>query len=73
MGARKFMEYFTKHLKENNISYFGHMKRSSGFAYQSFKAFLVFLIHAFLPFAFVDDGSKTIKKLNSYFCEECTK
>ena len=73
MGDVKIVEYFKKHLEENNFSYLGHMKRSLVFSCQSFKAFLIFLIHAFLPFIFIEDGSKIIKNLNSYFCEECEK
>ena len=67
------MKYFTRHLEENNISYFTHMKRSLGFAYQSFSAFLMFVIHAFFPFFLVDNGSKVIKDLNDYFHEEHKK
>ena len=67
------MKYSIKHLEENNMSYFVHMKRSLGFAFQSFKAFSMFLVHAFFPFIFVDSGSKIIKDLNFYFCEGSKK
>ena len=61
------MKYLTKHLEEHSISYFEHMRRSLGFGYQSFKAGLIFLIHAFLPFILVEDGSEAIAKLNDNF------
>ena len=54
------MKYSIKHLEENNMSYFVHMKRSLGFAFQSFKAFSMFLVHAFFPFIFVSNNEMNI-------------
>ena len=53
-----------EHLKEHNINYVGHLKRSLGYSCKSLIAAIYFLIHAFVPFAFVKHGSTKIKELH---------
>ena len=55
------------HLKEHNISYIEHFKRSMYFASQSCKAMIVFVIHAFVPNIFTETGSNIIKELSETF------
>ncbi len=55
------------HLQEHGVSYFGHFRRSMRFSYISFKASIVFLIHAFIPEIFQDTGSNMILELNTFF------
>ena len=54
------------HLKKNNMSYREHFFIAMLFARLSFKAFFYFTVHAFLPFIYVTDGSKTIKEANIF-------
>lgn len=53
----------TKHLRENNVSYFQHMKRSLKYSRISACASLVFIAHAFLPFIFETRGSEEVQRL----------
>ena len=53
-----------KHLKDNDISYFSHMKRSLCLSGMALTAGAIFLIHSFLPFLFEKEGSRIIKRLN---------
>lgn len=55
------------HLEENNISYCKHFMRSMRFAWKSFKASIIFVIHAFYPNLFTDTGSNIIKELTTEF------
>ena len=52
------------HLEDNGLTYFKHLKYSLNYASTSAKACVCFIIHAFLPDAFVTKGSETISKLN---------
>ena len=51
-----------RHLKENNISYFKHMKCALGYAKESGKAMVYFSVHAFLPDVWVVKGSEQLRK-----------
>ena len=53
----------SKHLKENNMSYFEHMKCALGYAKESGKAMVYFSIHAIMPNIFVKKGSTIITKI----------
>lgn len=53
----------TSHLEEINQNYFEHMKHALFYSTESTKASFYFLIHAFLPWVFVNDGSQTVSKL----------
>lgn len=53
----------SKHLKENNISYFRHMKCALGYAKESGKAAIYFSVHAFLPDVWVVKGSEKLRKI----------
>ena len=56
----------SKHLKENNVSYFKHMKYALGYSKESAKAMFYFAVHAFLPDVYVTNGSKKIEYLNIF-------
>lgn len=53
----------SKHLKENNMSYFQHMKCALVYAKESGKAMIYFSVHAFLPDFWVTKGSDQLKKI----------
>ena len=55
------------HLEEHNVSYSKHFKRSIYFAFQSCKASVIFVIHAFCPNVFTETGSNIIKDLSEQF------
>lgn len=52
------------HLKENNITYYNHFKRSMIFSYKSLQASLCFFIHAIYPNIYEDTGSQIIIELS---------
>ncbi len=54
------------HLKENNITYFKHFRRSIWCASQSLKATIIFTVHAFFPNIFTDTGSNILNELKNY-------
>jgi len=51
-----------EHLKENNISYCAHFKKATHIGIRMMVSGLCCCIHAFVPFAFTDTASDTIKK-----------
>tara|TARA_R110002051_G_scaffold321113_1_gene407906 strand:- start:542 stop:721 length:180 start_codon:yes stop_codon:yes gene_type:complete len=53
-----------EHLKENNISYCAHFKKATHIGIRMMVSGLCCCIHAFVPFAFTDTASDTIKKIN---------
>jgi len=53
----------TKHLKENDMSYFSHCARALGFALWSAAMTIACIIHAFLPFLLEETFSKEIKRM----------
>jgi len=62
-----------KHLKENNLSYFGHWKQAMGyFAEIQIAAFCVFT-HAWFPFLFECTASEIIKNLAERFKQKCNE
>ena len=63
MPARNSMN---AHLKDNNQSYFGHLKDALFYSYCCAKATLAFLIHAFLPFTFEHTGSSVVAHLHEH-------
>ena len=54
------------HLKKNNLTYSEHFLIAMKFAKLSFKAFFFFFVHAFVPFIFVNNGSKMIEDANIF-------
>ncbi len=54
----------TSHLKENNTSYFNHMKYALAYSKESAKAMCYFAVHAFFPNVYVFNGSRKIEYLN---------
>jgi hypothetical protein len=55
-----------KHLKDVNETYFEHMYHALGYALTFALLTVTTLIHAILPFLFVETGSKKISKLNKH-------
>ncbi len=57
------MTRFTRHLKENNITYVEHLKSSLGYSIESGKASVIFAIHALVPCVFEPTGSEKLNNL----------
>ena len=57
------MKMFTRHLKENDMTYLAHLKCALRYSIESGKASAVFAIHAFIPFMFVQTGSEKLDSL----------
>ena len=55
--------FFTRHLRDINESYFVHMFHALGFARDSLIAFCCFFIHSILPFIFLTAGSSITRRL----------
>tara|TARA_R110002060_G_scaffold16634_1_gene23094 strand:+ start:181 stop:399 length:219 start_codon:yes stop_codon:yes gene_type:complete len=62
MGA--IMKLLTRHLEENKISYYNHMKRAVSISYQLLIASVACGIHSIIPFVFAKSASTIIKKLS---------
>ncbi|MBL8523054.1 MAG: hypothetical protein JNN20_05140 [Betaproteobacteria bacterium] len=56
---------FTQHPHDIGETYWQHQRRALGFAFQLLGAGLAALVHALLPFLFVETGSRTISKLHT--------
>lgn len=55
--------FFTKHLKQVNMTYWQHFRRAISIAFRLFIGVVAGLIHAFFPFIFVDTMKKTVMNL----------
>lgn len=55
------------HLKENNLTYFQHLKQAMGYFAKIQIAAICVFIHAFIPFLFECTASKIIKYLAEHF------
>lgn len=56
--------FFSRHLKNVNESYFTHFRKAFGFAVCLFILSLKSLIHAIFPFLYEDTTSSKINELN---------
>jgi Family of unknown function (DUF6356) len=56
---------FTQHPHQIGETYWQHQRRALGFALQLLGAGLAALVHALLPFMFVETGSRVINKLHT--------
>jgi hypothetical protein len=61
---RIFNCMFIKHLEEQNMSYFEHLKHACSYALQAVGCSLVFVVHGFIPGLFEKTGSTMIQQLN---------
>jgi hypothetical protein len=52
-----------KHLKEMNLSYFGHMRLALGYASELSLAVIILTIHAFVPYWFESTGSAIVTRV----------
>lgn len=55
---------FTRHPREVGESYFHHLRTAAGFAGTMLAGGVCVMVHAFLPFLFVNTGSRTMDKLH---------
>jgi len=55
-----------KHLRDVDETYFEHMYHALGYTLTFALLTVTTLIHAILPFTFVDTGSKKVSKLNEH-------
>jgi len=55
---------FTGHLSKSNLSYFQHMFRAWGFAYDAFKIVAILKVHAILPFVWETRASELTRELH---------
>ena len=56
-----------KHLKENNLTYFQHMKIAFGFGWKSLKITLALFVHGLIPCLFKDYASIQTRVLHLEF------
>jgi hypothetical protein len=63
------LNLFTQHPKENEMTYLQHMAYALMLARKTFGCAIASIIHAFLPFLFLDHTSKTIMQLNNDFAK----
>lgn len=61
---------FCQHLRENNQDYLPHLFDAVSYAFYSFWAGIVFIIHAFMPFLLPHTGSSIIDSLNTKIAEK---
>ena len=64
------MKFEFNHLQDVNETYFEHFKFAMGMALRLLWGGTCIAIHAVLPFAFVSNGSETIKKCYSIITEK---
>ncbi len=73
------MTFRYQHLQKINQTYFQHLQNAFSYAAQCQKASLYFMVHAFYPDMFVDDGSTMVRRLherlqqNAKYSREKTK
>jgi hypothetical protein len=67
------VRFYNRHLKENGMTYFQHMRFALMLARKTFGCAVASVVHAFIPFVLVDHTSKTINKLNEIFIERKRK
>ena len=58
-----------KHLKDNNMSYYEHIKFAGKHGLSCVKAGIFLIIHGLIPALFPRAGSKLVNKLNKNFTE----
>ena len=67
------VKFYNRHLKENDMSYFQHLRFALMLARRTLGCAVASVIHAFIPFVMVDHTSKTINRLNEIFIERRRK
>jgi hypothetical protein len=67
MDKMKLYKDWTKHLKDNNMTYCEHLKFAVGHGLVGLEAGLLLIIHGFFPFFFEEAGTLLIRKLNESF------
>jgi hypothetical protein len=64
---------FTRHPEEVGESYSGHMATAAGFGLTMVVGGLCVMVHAVLPFLFVNTGSRTMDKLHKTMTKRSEK
>jgi hypothetical protein len=59
--------FYNRHLKENDMTYFQHMRFALMLARKTIGCTFASTIHAFIPFLLVTHTSRTIESLNKIF------
>ena len=57
------MYWFTKHLDDNNQTYFEHIRDSWSYSFRSLKSSIYFFFHGLMPFTFEHAGGDEINEL----------
>ena len=69
------MKVIVTHLRDNDITYFGHMKRAVKWSARLVSASACLSIHALFPFVFTHTASESISKINKEMngsaCKAC--
>lgn len=60
--------FFTRHPREQGLTYWQHLRRSLVFSMEMSKGALALLIHGLMPHFFQTTGTQTVKKLYEKYC-----
>ncbi len=58
------LKLFTEHPASVGETYLGHCRNALGFGVSMVTAGIACIVHAFLPFAFIQTGSNAIRRLH---------
>jgi hypothetical protein len=61
--------FYNRHLRENDMSYFQHLRFALMLSRKTFGCAFASFIHALIPFVLVTHTSRTISSLNEIFEE----
>jgi hypothetical protein len=65
--------FYNRHLKENEMSYYQHLRFALMLSRKTFGCVIASTIHAIIPFVMVTHTSSTIESLNEIFEERRLK
>jgi hypothetical protein len=66
MAGMSISKLFTEHPAAVGESYFGHLLAASSFGVRMMFAGFACMVHAVLPFVFVDTGSRAVAELHEH-------
>jgi hypothetical protein len=66
----KEITFYNRHLKENDMSYFQHLRFALMLSRKTFGCAFASIIHALIPFVLLTHTSRTIESLNKIFEEK---
>ncbi len=73
LEAGQMAHLFTRHPQEVGESYAGHLATAAGFGATMIIGGLGVMVHAILPFLFVNTGSRTMAKLHKKMTKRADK